>query len=163
MNDLEHLKLTYRIALHYSQDPSTQLGAILLPIGNYGLYGANRFPPNITPTGIHIQRPNKYQYIEHAERNVIFAAARGGVITQGATLYCPWFACPDCARAIVLAGIKRVVGHKQMMDKTTDRWKQAIEIGNKILDAGGVIREYVDAKLFDDDFTVLFDERLWTP
>jgi dCMP deaminase len=49
--------------------------------------------------------------MEHAERDAIYKAAFVGMQTEGATLYVPWFACADCARAIIAAGITRVVGN----------------------------------------------------
>lgn len=46
------------------------------------------------------QRPVKYMYFEHAERNAIFTAARHGIRTDGATLYVQALPCVDCARYI---------------------------------------------------------------
>lgn len=46
----------------------------------------------------------------HAERNVLLQAARMGVSTEGATLYCNCnIVCPDCAKELINAGIKRIV------------------------------------------------------
>lgn len=45
----------------------------------------------------------------HAEINAICNAARNGVATDGSTLYCKFEPCFDCAKAIVNAGIRRVV------------------------------------------------------
>jgi len=45
----------------------------------------------------------------HAEMNAILFSARHGIATEGATLYCTYSPCINCARAIVQAGIKRVV------------------------------------------------------
>lgn len=45
----------------------------------------------------------------HAEINSICNAARNGVATDGATLYCKFEPCFDCAKAVINAGIKRVV------------------------------------------------------
>ena len=58
-----------------------------------------------------LERPAKYRFTEHAERNAIYHAAQQGNATLGTTLYVPWYACADCGRAIIQAGIKRVVGH----------------------------------------------------
>ena len=44
------------------------------------------------------ERPVKYMYFEHAERNAIFTAARHGIRTEGATLYVQALPCVDCAR-----------------------------------------------------------------
>lgn len=44
------------------------------------------------------ERPMKYHYFEHAERNAIFTAARHGIRTEGATLYVQALPCVECAR-----------------------------------------------------------------
>jgi cytidine deaminase len=44
----------------------------------------------------------------HAEQAAIINAARGGVTTQGATLYSTTFPCHECAKMIVGAGISEV-------------------------------------------------------
>jgi dCMP deaminase len=73
--------------------------------------------------------------VEHAERAAIYQAARYGMKTHDATMYCPWFACSDCARAIVAAGIKRVVGLKI---GDPGKWATSIGWGDQILTEAGV-------------------------
>ena len=48
----------------------------------------------------------------HAEENAIVQAARSGVSTEGATLYCKMAPCYTCAKMIINAGIVRVVALK---------------------------------------------------
>ncbi len=45
----------------------------------------------------------------HAEMAALMDAARRGVSTKGATLYCTTFPCHICAKHIVAAGVRRVV------------------------------------------------------
>lgn len=45
----------------------------------------------------------------HAETNAIVQAARFGIATEGATLYCKMTPCYACAKNIINAGIVRVV------------------------------------------------------
>lgn len=45
----------------------------------------------------------------HAEMAAILDAAKRGVSTKGATLYCTTFPCHLCARLIIAAGVERVV------------------------------------------------------
>lgn len=45
----------------------------------------------------------------HAEMNAILAAARFGHATEGATIYVTMQPCLTCAKAIISAGIRRVV------------------------------------------------------
>jgi dCMP deaminase len=103
--------------------------------------------------------------MEHAERDTILKAANKGIKTEGATLYVPWYDCADCARAIIEAGIVRVVGHKQMFDKTPERWKASIADGDIMLDEAGVMRDVLNIAnvAVPGEFQVLFDGEYWTP
>jgi len=127
----ELLKFAYEKA-KLSPDPSTQNAAVLVDVtGDDYLkmaYDINRFPRNVVMTPERWERPLKYKYVEHAERNVIYQAARLGIATNGLTMICPWAACTDCARAIIEAGIKRLVTHRQAHDRSPEFWKKEIEI-----------------------------------
>lgn len=41
----------------------------------------------------------------HAELNAISAAAKNGITLNGATMWCHWSPCTNCAKAIISAGI----------------------------------------------------------
>ena len=45
----------------------------------------------------------------HSEANVLAYAARYGVTLAGATVYCDTYPCYNCAKAMVSAGIKKVI------------------------------------------------------
>jgi dCMP deaminase len=95
-----------------SRDPSTQNAAFLaMPNGMPLMETAavNAFPVGVVNTKARWERPTKYDFVEHAERNAIYAAARLGISTDGMVLVAVWAACCDCARAIIQSGIKRVV------------------------------------------------------
>jgi len=156
-----YLYLAYRKAKE-SVDLSTQNGAVLVPATREGqiITACNTLPTNIKNTPERLERPLKYNFVEHAERGVIFAAAREGVCTKDSTMYVPWFACSDCARAIILAGVKRVVGHKAMMDKTPERWKESIEHAFVMLKEAGI-----DTHLYEGEVLppVKFNGEFWRP
>lgn len=136
----EYLKYVYEVALG-SRDPSTQNGAILLDDNDHIVAeAANNFPFMVKESDERWERPAKYYYVEHAERNVIFEAARRGFATQGTIMVCPWAACADCARAIVQAGIQTLVRHRKANDPSTthERWDATIVAGDEILREGGV-------------------------
>jgi dCMP deaminase len=62
----------------------------------------------------------------HSELNAIIQAALYGVSTKGATLYGHYKPCYTCAKALVQAGIKRVVVRKNYHEPLTDiLFKQA--------------------------------------
>jgi len=134
-----YFKHLYQYAKNVSKDPSTQ-NAALLTNDNSGIIcmESNNIPSSIPEKKEYWERPNKYHYVEHAERNVLYKAIKLGVQTEGLTMYCPLFACPDCARAIIQCGIKRVIGHKQYFDITPDRWKESVGIGIELLKQAGV-------------------------
>ena len=158
---VEYLRLAYCAAAAGSDDPSTHNGAVLVLPTGFSFSGSNHFPRGVIKSADRLERPKKYAYMEHAERDVILKAALAGGMTKGATLYVPWYACADCARAIIGAGISRVVGHKQMFDKTPERWRASIADGYAMLDEAGVIREQYDGSV--GGVRVLFDGEWWTP
>ncbi len=134
-----------------SPDPSNQNGAVVVLETETGFHkvggGFNTFTPGIEASPEQIaDREWKLFHIEHAERNAIFDVARNQA-TKGLILVCPWFACGDCARAIVMSGIRQVIGHKQRMDTTPDRWKASVEAGLNLLRKGGVDLMFYDGKL----------------
>lgn len=106
------------------------------------MVACNEFPSGVSYTPERWERPLKYSFIEHAERNVIFEAARKGYRTQGATLLSPWAACADCARAIIQAGIVQLVRFDN--HGPNERWDESIAIGDTMMREAGV--EIVELK-----------------
>ena len=154
--DVQLLKEACRCAAELSNDPHTQNGAVLLALTGEIVVAANTLP-EIEARAERLVRPLKYAYIEHAERNVIYAAAKQGVATDRATLYCPWFACADCARAIIQAGIKHVVGHITPRKYSPERWHESIRIADEMLVEAGIQTTLLKEKL---DVSFLFDGNL---
>ena len=161
-SDNEILKMAYVFAKKHSDDPSTQTAAVLVD-KNIGvlLIAANRFPNGIEPNPERLERPQKYHYIEHAERNVIYRAAREGIETRGLTMYSPWCPCTDCARAIIQAGIKKVVSHKKIMDATPERWRDSINSALAMLSEAGVEYELYDGEI--GGASIMFNDAEFTP
>ena len=108
----EYFMAIAQVTSRKSRDPSTQIGCVIVDQDNQivatGFNGPCRGMDDNDPD-IH-QRPAKYDYYEHAERNAIYSAARRGVATKGCKLYLAGkhFCCHQCARAIVQAGIVEV-------------------------------------------------------
>lgn len=167
-SERDFLRRAYIHARDHSPDPSTQCGAVLLPKGGFDLvtFGTNCFPQGIdcTPEML-ANRETKYFRVQHAERDCILKAALNGFATHEATLYCPWFSCAECAKAIICAGIKRVVGHRSIFEKTPERWMATIREADKMLDEAGVKRVYLEGSLFhgDPDYAILFNGERWIP
>jgi dCMP deaminase len=120
-----------------SKDPSTKVGAIIVGKNNNILStGYNGFPRGVTDSAERYgDRLDKYKYIEHAERNAIYNAARHGVRLDGATLCCNWYPCNECAKAIVQSGIIQV---NILHDRMPLRWKENMKFASNILEEAGV-------------------------
>lgn len=157
---LYFLRLAYLAALE-SPDLSTQNGAVIVSHDGGLTFGCNKLPMGVEVTPERLERPKKYLWTEHAERNTIYAAARSGVNTSGATMFCPWFACADCGRAIIQSGIDLVIGHKKMFDETPDRWKDSIAEAFEMFAEAGVETELIEGDLGLKP--IRFNEHLWTP
>lgn len=155
------LSMAYKFAQEFSDDLSTNNGAVVVQHDNVIGWGCNRLPRGVNKTPERLARPKKYAFTEHAERSAIYCAAENGVSTIGATMYCPWFACADCARAIILAGISKVIGHKQMFDRTPDHWKESIADGDVMLAEAGVKTAVYDGPI--GDVSVLMNGETWNP
>lgn len=170
-SDEEFLLDAYKVATR-SPDPSTQNGAIIpFSVSCTGGMGAsqntwvveacNTFPEGVKNLPERLQRPLKYNFIEHAERGAILAAARKGFGLYGKTMYVPWFACSDCARAIICSGIRKVVGHQRMMDATPEHWKESIAHAVTMLEEAGVETVMITGVL--NGPMIRFNGELWQP
>ena len=73
------------------------------------------------------------QRATHAEQNAIITAARFGHRTEGATIYVTAQPCLNCAKAIITAGIRRVVWTEGYPDP----------IGREFLEQAGVALVHV--------------------
>jgi len=137
--DVKYLRMAFKTAREKGTDPSTQNGAVIVDDENWVVgEGANHFPRYVKELPERWERPLKYSFVEHAERNAIYNAVRNGCCTDLTTMYCPWYACTDCARAIIQAGIKEVVGHQKCFDLTPDHWKESIKTAFVMLEEAGV-------------------------
>ncbi len=163
--DEQLLMRAYVLAREMSHDPSTQNGALLVDsTGKIVASGANTFPAGVAMSDERWTRPLKYEFVEHAERNAIYDAARMGVRTKGLLMYCAWAACPDCARAIIQAGISVLVTHRpQSGDNGT--WGDGIARADAMMREAGVILRFIDKKLTRDGdvFSVRRNGQLMTP
>jgi len=130
-----------------SKDQSSKVGAIIVDKKHRILStGFNGFPigvnDDISEVPERFQRPDKYLWTEHAERNAIFTAASHGISLEGTSIYIKWYPCPDCARAIIQTGIHNIVidGKNYYKDKEHwgERWKSNMEVSMTMLNEAGV-------------------------
>lgn len=99
----------------WSPDQGTKCGAVIVDDDDKTVLatGYNGMPRGVeTDYDSRWVRPEKYKWVEHAERNAIYNAARSGGRTKGCTMYLNYApeCCADCVRAIIQSGIERLVG-----------------------------------------------------
>ena len=125
-----------------SKDRSTQVAAVIVGEGHIPLsVGYNGFPRDVNDdVDVRHERPLKYLFTEHAERNAIYAAARHGVRLSGSTIYVTGGGtpCADCSRAIIQAGIIEVVGMDRKFEGAGALWEESCKIGREMLLEAGV-------------------------
>ena len=130
-----------------SKDERTQIGAVIVGKDNEIVStGYNSFPRGINDDVPERQeRPEKYFWFEHAERNAIYNAARIGVSTLGTTMYMTCgISCADCARAIISAGIQKVVFRSTSVSANSAKWQESAERSNQMFKEAGIEIEYYD-------------------
>jgi dCMP deaminase len=122
----------------WSKDQSRQVGCVIVGSANQLLSsGYNGFVRGVDDERPdRHERPAKYDWTEHAERNAIYNAARIGVRLEGATVYLSWFPCAACARAIVQVGTERLVAIKP--DDQSSRWSDQFKVSASVLQEAGV-------------------------
>lgn len=122
----------------WSKDRSRKVGCIIVaPDNSVRSIGFNGFPRGLNDENDdRHERPNKYLWTEHAERNAIYAAARNGIPLGGCRVYLPWFPCVDCARAIVQAGIVELVSLEP--DVADAQWGEGFRVSLELLKEAGV-------------------------
>jgi len=158
----EYLTEAYKFAKANSTDVSTQNGSILIDqLGNMVAWGANKFPRGVIETPERLQRPAKYLYVVHAEDASIANAALNGVKTEGLTMVGTWVACNECAKPIIEAGIKRVIGHKKTFDASPEHWRGPIRIAMEMFKEAGVSYELWEGDI--GGIEVLFDGQPFRP
>lgn len=143
MNTVEYYKDKLYKLHTYAKAHSTcckaQVGAMIIKSGKILAYKCNTsMPDNCKKQGCHrikvygedskLHRLPSDCYALHAEINAIATAARienTSVGTHDATMYVTRYPCEACARAIVAAGIDRVIysGIEKISDQTRDIFK----------------------------------------
>ena len=102
-----------------SKDPNTQVGAVIVDENNRVVsIGYNGFPSGVSDDEFPWGREGgvldtKYAFVVHAELNAILNSQRS---FRGCSLYVSLFPCNECAKAIIQAGIKRIIFESDKYD-----------------------------------------------
>ena len=146
MIDIKWNKRFLELAKHISSwsKDKTKVGAVIVDPETKQVIGMgyNGFPRGVDDTEERINdRETKLHFICHAELNAILnsnRSVRGCEIYVYPTLMVP-NSCPECSKAIVQSGIKKVLGYKR---KTIEkRWADLEKFSSDILYEGGVVSD----------------------
>ena len=148
-----HLGLTNWVS-GKSKDRSTRVGAIIVDDDNTVIAtGYNSFPRGVNDDiDERHERPAKYMYTEHAERNAIYNAARQ--ILKDKTLVLQYAPCPchDCTRGVIQSGIKKIIVPKGAWFPGVGDWTDSLKVSMEMLEEAGVEIEEVEFNEDDHDF-----------
>ncbi len=129
-----------------SKDPNTQVGACIVSSEKKIIgVGYNGFPTGCSDDELPWAREGdwiqtKYPYVCHAELNAILNSNNSAML-RGATLYVALFPCNECAKAVIQAGIKKIV---YLSDKYAET--DATKASKLMLKAAGVAFERLETK-----------------
>lgn len=149
--DSYFMSLAYLIAMR-SKDESTNIGAVIVGEDNeIRSTGYNSFPMGINDTIEERQeRPEKYYWFAHAEKNAIDHAARVGIPLKGCKMYTQGIPCMDCARSIVQSGIKKVIVHSKWGDGWNNKWNENAIRTKQLFDEAKVELEFFDGNIIKE-------------
>ena len=115
LNDKNFLNIAYELATA-SKCVSRKTGGVIVKWWRIVSTGYNGTPAGYENCRDHFKGkygPDhhdwSYKYEIHAEMNAIVWAAREWISIEWATIYCTYEPCFDCTRAIIAAGLKRIV------------------------------------------------------
>lgn len=153
MTDVNALLERAVAAAAQSPNRIRRVGAVLAA-GGTEIAACNTFPPGVKPLPERAAGDNRFIWLEHAERTALFEAAKRGLPTNGGLLVSTYFPCTDCARAIVLSGLKTVATPRPEFDDPV--WGESFRTSAAILSEGAVEVVY----LAEDQDRI--HRRIWT-
>ena len=119
-----------------------QVGAVIVKNGQIistGYNGSPKGTPHCSETGclreqLKIPSGERQEMCRgsHAEMNAIAQAASVGVSTEGAVLYCTHSPCAYCTKAIINAGIKRLVFLYSYPDELAEKLREEAGLQSQV-------------------------------
>lgn len=137
----------YKLALFqadlFSKDPSKKVCALFVAPKSYQLLSAgyNGLPRKIKETDERWGKPEKYNFIVHAEKNGIYNACRNGVSLNGSICIVTFFPCSECARALIQVGVETIVTPEP--DFTHPTYKDSFRYSLEMLNEVGINIKYI--------------------
>ncbi len=144
MDDQSLMQLALAVAQN-SPNKVRKVGAAIFTCDDgTPIAACNTFPKGVADIDERHDGDGRFVWMEHAERNAIFTAARAGRALAGARIASTLFPCIDCARAIVISGIETLVTYPPPLDDPV--WGASFPRSRIILEEGGVNLVFLDAK-----------------
>lgn len=141
------------IVARKSKDRSTKAGTVIVgPDNEVRSVGYNNFPSGCDDeVEERHQRPLKYKWTEHTERNAIYNAGKVGIPLKGCKLYVTWLPCHDCARAIVSVGITEVIVHKEFQEANAafGIWDNSHQVSLELFEEVGIKLRWYSGPVLD--------------
>jgi dCMP deaminase len=143
-----HFLKEARLTSEPSKDRSTKCGCVLVGMRrNILTSGYNGMPRGMNDdVEERHERPAKYAYFEHSERNAIFNAAYEGVALGGCVAFVTGPPCVDCTRAMIQSGVIAVIipeHHNFKAQETADRWRESCQVALDMMTECGIHFEVV--------------------
>lgn len=143
-----HIELA-RLVSTWSKDQSTKVGCVI--VNERGLplsWGFNGNPMGVEDTLERFERPLKYHYVAHAERNAI-DLCRSSV--EGGYMFVTHAPCSSCAIGIIQHGIRKITvdsSNGLSNDKSylykNEKWKESVLHSLQMFTESGVIYQEYD-------------------
>ena len=136
--DVRFMRIADMEVAQWSKDRSSRVGAVIVKDRRIISTGYNGMARGLDDdVEERHERPEKYEWMLHAEPNCIINAAREGVCTLGADMYLNWYPCNICAGYVVQAGISRIFCDQEP-EWEHAQWGKKFKDAKHILERGGV-------------------------
>ena len=137
------MNMAYLVAMK-SKDQSTHIGAVVVgPDNEVRSTGLNSFPRGINDNLPERQeRPEKYFFFAHGERNAVYNAARMGTSLKDCRIYTNGVPCSDCAIAIIQSGISEVIVDKDWDKNNKEKWSESAKRSLQMFEEAGITVRY---------------------
>lgn len=136
---IKYFKFAQYQAELFSKDPSKKVGAVILAPESMQMLslGYNGMPRKVREDKMHRwERPLKYKYVEHAERNALYNAVRHGTALEGSIAVVSMYPCCDCARGLIQSGIKMIITKDPQWNH--ERWGEDFRISKEMFEEAGI-------------------------
>ena len=139
------------LAASRSKDHKTHIGAVVVGQNKEVVsLGYNGFPRGVNDFANERQeKPIKFEWLEHGERNAIYNATLIGASLKGCSMYTNGVPCTHCARGIIQSGIREVIVDEEWDKTNSIEDKENSEISLQMFNEAGVKVRYWNGKLLN--------------